>query len=90
VVCLSVCHDHEPRNKGEPTEMPLGVWTLLAPRNHVLDGVQINSQRNRGNFEEPRTCEVADTLTVTQQGAALLWCRCRFGVLDGVHIGETW
>jgi len=35
-----------------------------------------------------RTCQMVDILKVTQQGAVLIWCRCRFGwtlVLSGKY-----
>ena len=43
------CHDREHCKTAEPIEMPLGLWTLVGQRNHVLDGVQIPMRR--GNFE---------------------------------------
>jgi len=33
----------------ESIEMPFGMWTLVGPRNHVFDWVQIPTQRE--NFE---------------------------------------
>jgi len=40
VVCLSVTVV-SPAKTAEPIEMPFGLWTLVGPRNHVLDGVKI-------------------------------------------------
>jgi len=40
VVCLSVTVV-SPAKTAEPTEMPFGLWTLVGPRNHVLDGIKI-------------------------------------------------
>jgi len=31
-----------PAKTAEPIEVPFGLWTLVSPRNHVLDGVQIS------------------------------------------------
>jgi len=36
------------------------------------------------------TCLAVDILKVTQQGAAPVQCRCRFGRLHGAHFGTTW
>ena len=30
-----------PAKMAEPVKMPFGLWTLVDPRNHVLNGVQI-------------------------------------------------
>jgi len=54
-VSLSVSHDCEPcKNGGTPEpieiEMSFGVRTLVGPRNHVLDGVQIPPHW-KGDFE---------------------------------------
>jgi len=38
---LSICHSDEPCMTAELIEMPFGLWTLVGPKNHVLDGVQI-------------------------------------------------
>ena len=40
VVCLSVTVVTFAKT-AELIEMPFGLWTLMGPRNHVLDGVQI-------------------------------------------------
>jgi len=37
-----------PAKTAEPIEMPFGLRTLVGPRNHVLDGVQI--AHGKGNF----------------------------------------
>jgi len=39
VVChLSVCDDMSPAKTVELIQMPFGMWTLVGPRNYVLDG----------------------------------------------------
>jgi len=37
-VCLSVCHDHEPRKTAEPIAIPFGLLIWVGPRKYVLDG----------------------------------------------------
>ena len=39
---------------------------------------------------QPRTSPAVGILKVTQQGAATVRCRCRLGVLNGVHFGASW
>jgi len=41
VVCLSVCLSVMIMSRAKtakPIEMPFGLWTWVAPKNHVLDG----------------------------------------------------
>jgi len=40
-VCLSVSRDCEPCKTVESFEMPVGMWTWVGQRNHVLDEVEI-------------------------------------------------
>jgi len=55
VVCLSICHDREPSKKtAEPIKMPLGLWTWVGPRNHILEGGA--QRRNLVNMTEPFVC----------------------------------
>ena len=37
-----------PAIRAKPIEMPFAVWTLVGPRNHVLDGVQMRMPRVKG------------------------------------------
>lgn len=49
-VCVRVLHKKvSPTNTAELTEIPLGVWTRVGPRNHVLHG-GLDSHK-RGNFQ---------------------------------------
>jgi len=44
MVCRSVCLSVKlvsPAKMAEPIEMLFGLWTLVGPGNHVLDGVHI-------------------------------------------------
>ena len=57
VVCQSVISTVtvvSPAKIAEPVEMPLGLWTRVSPRNHVLDGGPDPPPMGRGNFEEER------------------------------------
>ena len=41
MVCQSACRSVipvSPAEKAEPIEMPFGIWALIGPMNHVLDG----------------------------------------------------
>jgi len=48
-VCLFIGHNVEPDKIAEPIEMPVGMWTLVDPRNHILCGAP-DSPWGRGNF----------------------------------------
>jgi len=72
-----------PAKMAEPIEMPFGLWTRVAPRNHVLDGDA--HWRHLANTTEPSTC-VADaalcqsTLTTCCFGRRRpLWCSVHCG-----------
>jgi len=54
MVCLSICHVSEPCKSAELIEMLFGLWTLVGPRKHVLDGAQI--PREKGQLLGERTC----------------------------------
>jgi len=66
----------------EPTEMPFGMWIMVARRNHVLDG-----------GSHAWTCPAVDILKATQQRAALVWCECQAGCTrrgaDWHHLANT-
>jgi len=49
VVCRSVTKV-SPAKTAEPIEMPFGLWTLVGPRDHILDGGP-DPPMGRGNFE---------------------------------------
>ena len=72
-------------------EMPFGMWTRIGPGNHVLDRVQIPTREwaiLRAKGAGPghvRTRPAVDILKATQQGAALVRCRCRLGRNEGAH-----
>ena len=58
VVCLSVCLSVtivSPAKTAEPIEMPFGLWTLVGPRKHVLDGDA--HWRHLTNMIEPSMCD---------------------------------
>jgi len=38
----------------EPIEMPLGLWTRVSPKKHMLDGAKI--PHAKGQFLGERTC----------------------------------
>jgi len=52
-----------PAKTAEPIEMPFGLWTLVGPRNHVLDGGP-DPPMGRGNFEGERCPLVKNRDTV--------------------------
>jgi len=47
-------------------------------------------QGQEADLGHARTCPVVDILKTAQKRAAPVLCRCRLGVLDGVHTGATW
>jgi len=60
MVCLSVCllvglsvTVMRPAKRTEPIEMPFGLWTQVAPKNHILDGGP-DPPMQRDNFERER------------------------------------
>ena len=56
-VCLLITFV-SPAETAEPIEMPIGGWTRVGPRNHVLHGVEI-TPTGRGNFGVVRPTEKA-------------------------------
>jgi len=48
-VCLLVTFV-SPAKTAEPIEMRFGVLARVGPRNHVLNGIDIRSHMERGNF----------------------------------------
>jgi len=83
----------------EPLEMPFGMWTVVGPSNHVLDGGS-RLPHTKGQFLGERKYPVVlDDTAVSRAKMAepiempfRLWTRegLRKHVLDGVHSGATW
>jgi len=54
----------------EPIKMPFGLWTLVGPRNHILNGVQIPRGKWQFLGEGVAQCKVSGILSMCGGDAA--------------------
>jgi len=61
MICQSVCQSVmivSPAKTAEPIEMLFGSWTLMGPRNHVLNGIQIPHEKGQVWGEGVASCKI--------------------------------
>ena len=93
-VCLSVT-TVSPAKADEPIVMPFGVCNPVGPRNHALDSGQDPHARQfwgkKGPVKDmPGHVRRSIYLKRLSRGQNRYGADADWGVLYGVHIGETW